>query len=92
MACQTPNTECNPEFWKEDIPGRLAWASPGCRRQNAFLSKVTETILDAGIVRDLAAGVAKYCPQALVAIISNPVNSTVPIAAEVFRRWALCVH
>ena len=39
-----------------------------------------------GIVRDLAAGVAKYCPKALVAIISNPVNSTVPIAAEVFKR------
>ena len=42
--------------------------------------------MSAGIVRDLAAGVAKFCPEALVAIISNPVNSTVPIAAEVFKR------
>ena len=42
----------------------------------------------AGIVRDLCTGVAKYCPQAWVAIISNPVNSTVPIAAEVFKRYA----
>ncbi len=40
-----------------------------------------------GIVRDLAAGVAEFCPKALVAIISNPVNSTVPIAAEVFKRY-----
>lgn len=39
-----------------------------------------------GIVRDLAAGVAKFSPKALVAIISNPVNSTVPIAAEVLKQ------
>jgi hypothetical protein len=37
-------------------------------------------------VRSLCKGVARFCPQAWVAIISNPVNSTVPIAAEVFRR------
>ncbi|KAG4132437.1 hypothetical protein ERO13_D08G032575v2 [Gossypium hirsutum] len=28
----------------------------------------------------------KYCPTALVNMISNPVNSTVPIAAEVFKK------
>ena len=39
-----------------------------------------------GIVQSLAEGVAKYCPNAWVAIISNPVNSTVPIAAEVFKK------
>ena len=35
---------------------------------------------------------AKYCPQAWVTIISNPVNSTVPIAAEVFKRSATFCH
>ena len=40
----------------------------------------------AGIVQGLCEGVAKYCPTAWVGIISNPVNSTVPIAAEVFKR------
>lgn len=30
--------------------------------------------------------VAAHCPGALVNIISNPVNSTVPIAAEVFKK------
>ena len=40
----------------------------------------------AGIVKTLAEGCAKYCPKAIVNIISNPVNSTVPIAAEVFKR------
>lgn len=42
--------------------------------------------INAGIVRSLCEGVAKYCPRALVNIISNPVNSTVPIAAEVFKK------
>ena len=28
----------------------------------------------------------KHCPGALLNIISNPVNSTVPIAAEVLRK------
>ena len=45
----------------------------------------------AGIVQGLCQGVAKYCPTAWVGIISNPVNSTVPIAAEVFKRaGAVC--
>jgi malate dehydrogenase len=42
-------------------------------------------------VRTLCEGIAKYCPRAWVAIISNPVNSTVPIAAEVFKRAGQCV-
>ena len=39
-----------------------------------------------GIVKALCEAIAKNCPKAWVAIISNPVNSTVPIAAEVFKR------
>jgi malate dehydrogenase len=40
---------------------------------------------NAGIVAALINGVAKWCPHAYVLIISNPVNSTVPIAAEVLK-------
>ncbi|ONK76102.1 uncharacterized protein A4U43_C03F23890 [Asparagus officinalis] len=42
--------------------------------------------INAGIVRTLCEGVAKCCPRAIVNLISNPVNSTVPIAAEVFKK------
>ncbi|KAL1534461.1 malate dehydrogenase [Salvia divinorum] len=42
--------------------------------------------INAGIVRTLCQGIAKSCPNALVNLISNPVNSTVPIAAEVFKN------
>ena len=40
---------------------------------------------NASIVKQLVEGCAEYCPNALLAIISNPVNSTVPIAAEVLK-------
>jgi len=41
---------------------------------------------NASIVRDLAAACARACPKALIGIISNPVNSTVPIACETLAK------
>lgn len=41
--------------------------------------------VNAGIVKTLVEGIAEYSPKAFVLIISNPVNSTVPIAAEVLK-------
>lgn len=40
---------------------------------------------NAGVIADLTAGIAAYCPKAFVCIITNPVNSTVPIAVEVLK-------
>ncbi|KAK6132499.1 hypothetical protein DH2020_033799 [Rehmannia glutinosa] len=51
---------------------------PGMTRDDLFK-------INAGIVKSLCEAIAKYCPNALVNMISNPVNSTVPIAAEVFK-------
>jgi 3-isopropylmalate/(R)-2-methylmalate dehydratase large subunit len=55
---------------------------PGKTRDDLFNT-------NAGIVRDLAAAAAKVCPKAFLAIITNPVNSTVPIAAEAYRYMDL---
>ncbi|CAG9465244.1 unnamed protein product [Pedinophyceae sp. YPF-701] len=52
---------------------------PGMTRDDLFN-------INAGIVRDLANACAQYCPDAVLNIISNPVNSTVPIAAECFKK------
>lgn len=41
---------------------------------------------NAGVVRDIAEAAAKACPKAFLAIITNPVNSTVPIASEVYKN------
>merc|ERR1719427_1303480 len=52
---------------------------PGMTRDDLFNT-------NASIVATLAAAAAKVCPEAMLAIISNPVNSTVPIAAEVYKK------
>jgi len=52
---------------------------PGMTRDDLFK-------INAGIVRDLAKAIATTAPKAFVLIISNPVNSTVPIVAEVFKK------
>jgi len=52
---------------------------PGMTRDDLFK-------INAGIVRDLAIGIAKFAPKAFVLVISNPVNSTVPIVAEVLKK------
>ncbi|RPA94117.1 malate dehydrogenase [Choiromyces venosus 120613-1] len=51
---------------------------PGMTRDDLFKT-------NASIVRDLAKAAADYAPDAKLLIISNPVNSTVPITAEVFK-------
>ena len=34
-------------------------------------------------------GCAKFCPTAFIAVISNPVNSTVPIVAETMKQFGV---
>jgi len=52
---------------------------PGMTRDDLFK-------VNAGIVKTLVTGVAEFCPKAFVLVISNPVNSTVPIAATVLEE------
>ncbi|WP_075988987.1 malate dehydrogenase [Vibrio fluvialis] len=42
--------------------------------------------VNAGIVKALAERIAVVCPNACIGIITNPVNTTVPIAAEVLKK------
>ena len=57
-----------------------------CTRSPYLCSALRIRQINAGIVRDLATGIAKAAPKAFVLVISNPVNSTVPIVAEVFKQ------
>ncbi|KAL2046571.1 hypothetical protein ABVK25_011756 [Lepraria finkii] len=51
---------------------------PGMTRDDLFNT-------NASIVRDIAKACANACPDANILVISNPVNSTVPICAEIFK-------
>merc|ERR1712219_22086 len=52
---------------------------PGMTRDDLFNTNAT-------IVAKLATACAKAAPNAVVGIIANPVNSTVPITCEVFKK------
>ena len=55
---------------------------PGMTRDDLFL-------VNAGIAMDLAKACATYCPDACALVITNPVNSTVPIFSEVYRKMGV---
>ncbi|NTS75827.1 malate dehydrogenase [Catenovulum sp. SM1970] len=52
---------------------------PGMDRADLFA-------VNAGIIKTLSEGIVRNCPKALVGVITNPVNGTVPIVAEVFKK------
>ncbi|KAJ8957875.1 hypothetical protein NQ318_001871 [Aromia moschata] len=52
---------------------------PGMTRDDLFN-------MNAGIVKALAEAAAEVAPNALIGIITNPVNSAVPIACEVLKK------
>ncbi len=76
-------------FGKDDLADALTGANivlipagvprkPGMDRSDLFN-------INAGIIKALVEGVADNCPDACLGIITNPVNTTVPIAAEVLK-------
>ncbi len=52
---------------------------PGMDRSDLFK-------FNAGVVRDLMTVAAKVCPKACYCMITNPVNSMVPVASEVLKK------
>ncbi|EUB58090.1 Malate dehydrogenase [Echinococcus granulosus] len=52
---------------------------PGMTRDDLFS-------MNASVVADLSRACGKYCSDAMICIITNPVNSTVPIAAEILKK------
>merc|ERR1712228_996059 len=55
---------------------------PGMTRDDLFN-------INAKIVQSLAEAAANTCPNAMMLIISNPVNSMVPIVAETFKKMGV---
>lgn len=52
---------------------------PGMTRDDLFK-------INAKIIKGLAEACAQHAPKAMILVITNPVNSTVPIVAEVFKK------
>ncbi|MCU4674410.1 malate dehydrogenase [Catenovulum sp. 2E275] len=73
--------DCTPALEGADVVLISAGVArkPGMDRSDLFN-------INAGIIKTLAGKVAETCPKALLGIITNPVNTTVPIAAEVLKK------
>ncbi|KAG5467694.1 hypothetical protein LSCM4_00772 [Leishmania orientalis] len=65
---------------------------PGMTRDDLFninagiVRDLVTAHTNAGIVRDLVTAVGTHAPNAIIGIITNPVNSTVPVAAEALKK------
>lgn len=77
-------------YGKEDLDTALSGADivmipagvprkPGMDRSDLFSA-------NANVIKSLAESIVANCPDALVGVITNPVNTTVAIAAEVFKK------
>lgn len=75
----------NPDNIKEALSGSDVIVIPAGVPRKPGMTRDDLFNTNASIVRDLAKASADYAPNANVLIISNPVNSTVPIVAEVFK-------
>merc|ERR1719346_765285 len=45
--------------------------------------------INAGIAKNIVEACAKYCPEAVVGLIVNPVNSVVPAMCELWKKKGL---
>jgi malate dehydrogenase len=70
-------TGCNLVLVPAGVPRK-----PGMTRDDLFG-------INAGIAKGIVDACAAYCPDAVVALIVNPVNSIVPAMAEVYKKKGL---
>ncbi|QDP02228.1 malate dehydrogenase [Thalassotalea sp. PS06] len=77
-------------FGKEDLDSALAGSDvvliPAGMPRKPGMDRADLFAVNAGIIKTLAEGIVRNCPKALVGVITNPVNGTVPIVAEVFKK------
>ena len=77
-------------FGADSLPDALSGADiviiPAGMPRKPGMDRADLFAVNAGIIKTLAEGIVANCPNALVGVITNPVNGTVPIVAEVFKK------
>merc|ERR1719478_176202 len=64
------------------VPAAGMARKPGMTRDDPFA-------INAGIAKGLVDACAKFCPNAVVGLIVNPVNSVVPAMCELYKKKGL---
>lgn len=86
--CSTPaqvSGHLGPQQLKDSLEGCQVAVIPAGVPRKPGMTRDDLFNTNASIVRDLVQACGKYCPKAMILIITNPVNSTVPIASEVLK-------
>lgn len=84
-----PSSKDDTETIKASLKGSDIVVIPAGVPRKPGMTRADLFNINASIIRDLVANIAKTCPQASILIISNPVNATVPIAAEVLKKFGV---
>lgn len=86
--CSTPakvTGHLGPQSLREALEGSAVVVIPAGVPRKPGMTRDDLFNTNASIVRDLASACAKFSPKAMLLVITNPVNSTVPIASEVYK-------
>ncbi|VDN33834.1 unnamed protein product [Dibothriocephalus latus] len=79
VAADLSHIETPAQVTAHKDPSELPAALRGMTRDDLFT-------FNASVIAELSLACAKHCPEAMICVVTNPVNSTVPIAAEMFKR------
>jgi len=81
-----PSTATGPEQLAESLKGAQVVVIPAGVPRKPGMTRDDLFNTNASIVKNLSEAIAKHCPGAHILVISNPVNSTVPIVAETLKK------
>ncbi|AGO11916.1 AaceriADR152Cp [[Ashbya] aceris (nom. inval.)] len=76
----------DPEALREALSGADVVVVPAGVPRKPGMTRDDLFAINAGVVQQLAGAIGKHAPGAAVLVISNPVNSTVPIVAAELRK------
>lgn len=76
----------NPEALREALTGADVVVVPAGVPRKPGMTRDDLFAINAGVVQQLAGAIGQHAPGAAVLVISNPVNSTVPIMAAELRK------
>nr|CAD7260823.1 unnamed protein product [Timema shepardi] len=75
--------------WRK-LGSKIVLITASGTRTECGVSEEENFLENAKIVQELSVAIHKSCPMALIGVITNPINSMVPIVVETFKKQGDC--